>query len=263
MATDSHLLTGAHGLDAIPPGAERDGFAEHLLSCNQCRFEARSLRETAGALGGLVAAEPPPGLHERVLRQIVRTPQDRVGRAWRRGRPARLDGRGAPWTSGRPRHRRPAAAAAALLLGVGLGTAGAVQLDRARQTRLAADSALRDVEVSRQEASAVVAVVADPDARRVAVDVSGGRATLVSAGSRAVLLAAGLPALPADRAYQVWVVHGQAVTSAGLGPKGRSGGLTWHRLVDGLAGGDSVALSVEPAGGSDQPTTTPIAVLTT
>jgi anti-sigma-K factor RskA len=105
-------------------------------------------------------------------------------------------------------------------------------------------------------------VVTDPGARLVQQRLpGGGTATIVAAGDRAVLAGAALPALPDDRTYQLWIVRGQQVTSAGLGPAGSAAGGRWSRLVEGVRPGDVVAVSVEPSGGSAQPTTTPLVTL--
>ena len=76
----------------------------------------------------------------------------------------------------------------------------------------------------------------------------------------AVVIATGLDALPEDLAYQLWLIDDEGPTSSGLFDVSSTG--------DGeqvLAGGvgDAIALgiSVEPAGGSEAPTTTPVAVV--
>ena len=72
-----------------------------------------------------------------------------------------------------------------------------------------------------------------------------------------------LPPLPSGRAYQLWIVRPGAITSAGLGPAGADAAGRWTRFLDGVRPGDTVAVSVEPLGGSPQPTTTPIVALPT
>ncbi|WP_329791477.1 anti-sigma factor [Lentzea sp. DG1S-22] len=68
---------------------------------------------------------------------------------------------------------------------------------------------------------------------------------------KAAFLANGLPSLPADRAYQLWVVRPDGPHSAGL--------LQDEPVVaDGLADAWALALTVEPSGGSPAPTTTPV-----
>jgi hypothetical protein len=105
--------------------------------------------------------------------------------------------------------------------------------------------------------------VTDPGARLVQQRLPrGGTATIVVAGTRAVLGGSGLPALAADRRYQLWIIRGSRITSAGLGPAGDEGHDRWSRLVDGVRSGDVLAVSVEPLQGSPQPTTAPLVTLT-
>ncbi len=85
---------------------------------------------------------------------------------------------------------------------------------------------------------------------------AAGMAIFPSAGTGYIMVE-GLPELGPDQTYQAWYGVGDEMTSAGLvsaGPHGVAivGGL------DPVAGTDSVALTVEPAGGVDQPTGTPI-----
>lgn len=77
-----------------------------------------------------------------------------------------------------------------------------------------------------------------------------------------LLIASNLPALAPGRTYQMWVIpKGGAPRPAGLFQADARGGAV-HILqgaVD-VAGTGAMAISVEPAGGSAQPTTTPIIV---
>ena len=62
-----HELTAAYALHALD---ERDvaAFEAHLAQCPDCRAELASFQETAGALAyGAPAAEPPDALRERIL----------------------------------------------------------------------------------------------------------------------------------------------------------------------------------------------------
>ncbi len=69
-----------------------------------------------------------------------------------------------------------------------------------------------------------------------------------------------LPPAPAGRAYQVWVMNESTATSVRVFDSGEDG----HALVEEIAlpdspnGVTSVLITVEPAGGSRQPTTAPI-----
>jgi len=70
----------------------------------------------------------------------------------------------------------------------------------------------------------------------------------------------GLPALPAGKVYQLWLIGKPKTVSAGLLPAAKNG-QTPAVLATGVVKGDTLGLTVEPAGGSAQPTTTPILAL--
>jgi anti-sigma-K factor RskA len=86
----------------------------------------------------------------------------------------------------------------------------------------------------------------------------GGSATVFISGSQAAVVADGVRGLPDDRVYQLWLVRPTQIVSAGLGPEGAEAGGRWSRLITGVTAGDQIAISVEPAGGSAQPTTKPL-----
>ncbi|MPZ98421.1 MAG: hypothetical protein GEU80_03620 [Dehalococcoidia bacterium] len=87
----------------------------------------------------------------------------------------------------------------------------------------------------------------------------GGRFVYLSEEQLAVVTFDRLDPLPEGRAYQVWAIHeGQAPQSAGLLAPSADGAASIAIPVA-LEAGDVVAVSVEPAGGSPQPTSDPIA----
>ena len=69
-----HELSGAYALDALD-NAERERFERHLRRCPACAEDVRRMTATATALAMAVAAEPPPGLKQRVLAAAAATPQ--------------------------------------------------------------------------------------------------------------------------------------------------------------------------------------------
>ena len=91
----------------------------------------------------------------------------------------------------------------------------------------------------------------------------GGVATVVLAADRhqLVVITNGLPALPAGKVYQLWLIGKTKIVSAGLLPPATSSGRTTPVLASGVVKGDTLGLTVEPAPGSAQPTTTPILAL--
>jgi anti-sigma factor RsiW len=235
MSADLHTLTGAYAAHALSD-TERLAFERHLDACPACAREVRELEATAARLGAAVAAPPPPELWDRIRAEALATRQ--LPPVAERGRRA---GRRVPLLL---------AAAAALLVAVlsvtalNLGLLG--RADRADRT-----------------ADLVAAVLAAPDARRVAALPGGaGQATVVVSRQRgrAVFVADELPPAPAARTYQLWVVSRSGPRPAGLVEVAGEGRVT--RLLDGpVTGNEQVAMTVERQGGAARPTSEPVVVV--
>ncbi len=105
-----------------------------------------------------------------------------------------------------------------------------------------------------------VAVLAAPDLVRI--DLAGQPTAPQSSGralwSRArgmVFATSNLPAAPAGRVYQVWVVTAGAPISAGLVvPDPAGGGMTYFYTPPDIPAPTAVAVTLEPAGGVPAPT---------
>ncbi len=230
-----HLLTGAYAADALD-AEEREAFDAHLADCAACRQEVAELSATTARLALGVSEPAPAGMRERVLAEAARTRQVSPT-------VADLDAR----RSRRAWYQQPASAAAAVLLVVagGLGWLAAVEQGRAAEARQLADR--------------VASVATDPDGVERTVAVSGGgTGTVIAAGNLAVFHGSDLPALPDGRAYQLWRIRGQESTSAGV--LGRGGEVTG--VVTDLGPTDAVGVTVEPASGSERPTTEPVFLVT-
>ena len=247
---DLHTLTGAYALDAVA-GAERDLFEHHLDRCRPCGNEVRGLAETATELGMAAAMPPPPRVKERVLAAVTVTRQlppvvdrPRGAARWMPRRAGRPDLR----TSWTPR-LAAAMAVVSLVVAVGLGAVGL-------RTQHELDSA-------RAQNQAIAAVLAAPDARIMTqATTDGGTATVVVSRveGKLVFTTAGLPQLPSSKVYELWLMGPPQIRRAGLLPTPASG-RTAPVLASGLAAGDSVGVTVEPAGGTSKPTTSPIVVM--
>ena len=87
----------------------------------------------------------------------------------------------------------------------------------------------------------------------------GARAELVTLeGDRAVLVAENMPPVPEGKTYQIWVIKGDTPKPSGLfEPKGNSVAAVVENPVERA---DAVAVTVEPEGGSKEPTTDPMLV---
>jgi anti-sigma-K factor RskA len=227
--SDPHLLTGAYALDALDD-VERAGVERHLRTCTECAAEVAELREVGSWLAERVAVPPPPELKNRVLAMAHETRQVSPPS------PVHLPRVG-------PRRLLAAAAAVVVLAGgVGLGTAAWQNHEAAQQARI--------------EATRITDVLTDPARTESAAEIAGGgQATVVAADGSAVFAARDLPPAEPGKAYQLWVVGGDRIRSAGLLDVEDGTARAW---VTGVGPGSSLAVSVEPEGGSEQPTTTPI-----
>jgi anti-sigma-K factor RskA len=240
-----HSLSGAYALDALEPGAERDRFTRHLSRCQSCASEVRGFREVATALAFATAAEPPAGLRDRVLAAAARTrqqPPEVAGGSHARPRRTRARVPWVPWLSG-------VVATASIVVAVLFGFAQAHTQDELNQVRA--------------QNQALSVVLSAPRVQVLSqVSTSGGKAIVVLAAERHELavVTTGLPALPAGKVYQLWLIGKPTITSAGLLPPAKDG-QTPAVLATGVVKGDTLGLTVEPAGGSAQPTTKPILAL--
>ncbi|MFI6813704.1 anti-sigma factor [Nonomuraea sp. NPDC050328] len=258
MNPEIHALSGAYALNALGK-AEETEFERHLSGCSACSAEVRGLRETAALLALDAAAAPPPDLRARVLaaaRHVRQAPPDltpatrveqRTGPLPRR---ARAGGRTGPGKR-RPRRSWP------VRLALGLTAAATVA---AAVLGVVAFDGLRDLERVRETQRELVEVLAAPDARTLRRPVtSGGTATLVVSRERGRLLFAahGLPALPEGRVYELWLMGPGGARPAGL-LTDDGAGQTLPLLTSPEADDRHLGLTVEPAGGSAQPTTVPL-----
>lgn len=261
---DLHTLTGAYAVNAVS-GRERAAFERHLEVCASCAQEVRELTATAERLGLAVAATAPPEMKEQVLRRIatVRQEPPAVGRQARHGGGG---GSGAAGTgAGRsvPRFVLAACVAAAAAFG-GVAVWQQQQLQDARQ----------ETRQVRQHADTVYRVLAAPDAASNSAKLGGAASgatgtVVVSRGQdRAVFIAEGMPSLPGDKVYQLWFDDGGTMRSAGLVPRSGAAGASGATgaanavIMQGKVGHASgMGITVEPAGGSAQPTTQPLALM--
>jgi anti-sigma-K factor RskA len=235
-----HLLTGVYALDALDD-VERARFERHLRSCGSCAAEVLDFHEAAASLADRVTTNPPPRLRAAVLAEVARTRQVSPSERVHLRRP-----------SGR---RILATAAAAVVIAATAGLGGV-----AWQSRQAAHDAHVAAVQEAQRANELTQVLTDPsNSETVGTLTGGGYATVVAARGRAVFATSQLPALPDGKRYQVWLIKpDKRILSAGLlGVKDGSG----QSLVSDVRPGDALAVSVEPEGGSKQPTTTPLVAI--
>jgi Anti-sigma-K factor rskA/Putative zinc-finger len=284
---DLHVLTGSYALDALT-NSEREDFERHLHHCPSCEAEVRGLRETAARLAVAKSSRPPARMESAVLaatyrtRQLPPLPGERAARKLQRVRSSRplagLQGSGrresglhlpAPGGNTQQSNRRPAAdrpadrlslarrwtqmprlvgavAAASVAAAVGLGI-----------TQISTQHQLDTVQASN---AAITRVVQAPDARIEKKATDDGTVTVVFSSQRdaAVITTSKLTSLPSGRVYQLWVMSSAGARSAGLVSQPDQASQV---LAAGVRAGDKIGMTVEPAGGTSKPTTTPVLVV--
>ncbi|MEI5101764.1 anti-sigma factor [Streptomyces sp. PmtG] len=245
IGSDPHTLTGAYATNSLDE-EEHGAFEEHLARCASCAREVRELTAAAARLGLAVAVPARRGMRDEVLRRIstVRQETPRAEPAPRRGAVRRRVRRASRW-----------ALAACLAAAAALGGTAVWQHQRADEARERARRA-------EQRSEDLASLLAAPDARARTARIAGGaRATVVVSSGRdqAAFLASGMAEPPRGKVYQLWFNDQGTMRSAGLmDPERATTALLLAGPVDGATG---IGITVEPAGGSPEPTSAPVALL--
>ena len=248
MSTDVHTLSGAYALNALGP-EEAAEFRSHLDGCQACREEVRELQTAIARMGAAEAVAPPPDLKARILAAADRTRQEPPARPVTGGtsgtsEPTPIRNAGSRSTAagegGRPRWVTWLAAAAATLVVAGGGAYGV--------------QAMLDDEPPLSQAATRVFEAQDAHTATVETTDGGQLTVAVSAGRKEMAVdTRELPPLDENSVYQLWSVRGDEMVSAAILSDPEIG------AAMGMPDEETqVALTVEPAGGSEQPTTEPI-----
>ncbi|HLZ69507.1 MAG TPA: anti-sigma factor [Dehalococcoidia bacterium] len=262
-------LAGAIALGALPPEEARR-VEEHLSSCQRDHGSLLELRQVAALLPFAVdAIEPPPRLKQNLIAAALNDGAAAGAAPSADGQPRlrivpHVDERQAPAsapappvparaTPARPSRfwRQPGvwAAAAALLIAVGLG-AWNVSLQRRLNDRDAANH---------RQAQALTVLAAA--AHVTPLSGSGGLQLAFAAAPDGTghLVLTHVPAAPAGKIYQAWFIREGKPVSAGVF---NGDGVSVVPLQGSSAGAQIVAVTLEPAGGSLQPSGQPIEAAT-
>ena len=243
MSDDLHSLSGAYVLDALSD-RERADFEVHLGRCETCRDEVDSLRAVTPLLAETVAVTPPPALRADIMAAIRTTRQDPpiVDEPAVAEPVATAPSEGATVVPLRRRvSRQWAALAAAAALVVGGGVTWQV------------------VEQVTMSTSDKVLAASDAQSWQ-ATTANGGTVRVVRSDEmgQAVLRVQGLADPGSGKAYQAWLQD----SSGAMVPAGIMTTTDGEMLLEGdvdKAAGDG--LTTEPAAGSPQPTTDPVALI--
>jgi anti-sigma-K factor RskA len=185
--------------------------------------EVKAVREAMAVVSAATAVEPPQQLRDRVLAEVSPTPVRELRPRVKR------------W------HTAVLAAAAAVVIGLGA---------------LGVGMALRPVPTQ----STAEQVFAAPDVRTISGDIGTGTATVVFSRERnaGVLVMNNVAPPQPGTVYQMWLINDQGPHSAGTMD---SVAPSTTAVLPDLGDSQTLAFTVEPPGGSPQPTTTPFAQL--
>lgn len=247
--SEIHGAVGSYVVNALDP-SELDEFEAHLAVCPTCTREVVEFGETAAELSLLATAPaPPPELRSSILsaisevrvlppladvepaqstpRQVVAQPEAPIDElAVRR----------------QQRRTRILTAAVAAVMVVALSLGGWVfSLVREQQSQVA-DQALETQLFS----------APDVEVHSATMKNGGKMSFVVSKGlNKAMFVSANLPATGNDKTYQLWTLNDAGAVPDNLVDGGGSRKQWFKGDVSGSSG---LAVSIEPAGGAQQPT---------
>ncbi len=232
-------------LGVLDPDAE-SRIALHAATCDECQALVDEATAVSGQLALAAPPHPaPPMLKLRVLREAGIAPQP----AWRRAL----------------RYARPAAAAAVIVIAIG-ALAGVIALQSQVNGLKDDNSALRaQVQGASKGANSGTALVAAllspgsvmaPITSTAAGAAPAGRLIWNDQQKKCWLVFDKLPALPATETYQLWASSADGTMwSLGTFSTSATGAVQYTATVgNDIAEYSSAIVTVEHAGGSDQPT---------
>ena len=222
--TECEELLALAAVGALSPD-EAAAMQKHVSSCQSCQATSRAFQQTAAVLpDSLDLLAPPAQLRRRLI--------ERVHPVARREKASRLR---SLWLRVPQSRLISAAGAAAVAAAVGLAILA---------TRPGAQPAAT-------RTFAVTGAAGEPALH--------GQLLYLPSSSRSVLSVAGLPAAPSSQVYEVWLIprSGSARPAAFLAPA--PDGSAWTAVVPGDPGDfKQLAATLEPAGGSTQPSGAPL-----
>lgn len=249
---DLHDLAVLYAVDALEPDEVQE-FEAHLADCAECQLEVHEMSDVTSELSRSVEATPPSSLRAAILAQIAETPQQSPTLPAAEPAPAPaptpriLPERGSnvvELASRRPSRLPYLVAAASVLLAVGFG-------GWALQSR-------QDVTEAHRQYTSIAELLATPDVRTASGALPGGGSgtvVLSRVQERAVFVAEDMPDLADSQVYELWTFDGGASPAGTFAP---ADGPAVVNLPSAALSAARILITVEPSGGSDHPTSTPI-----
>lgn len=231
---DLHLMTGAYVLDSLDD-LERAAFERHLPSCESCRVEVAELAATTAEIGIAQQAEPPESLRQDVMAVVSQTAQasPHVSKL----------GAGRRWTK--------------VLAGVAVASAvvGAFAVGSLTSSPTSGEL-LADEQTQMMIATA-------PDAKMMPMEMADGAHSSIvvsNAEGQALLVADGLPMPTNDDVYQLWLIDQTGTPHEMDMFRPDSDGQVALMVVGDFKDATALEMTMEPAGGSRQPSTPTIGI---
>lgn len=263
--SEIHGAVGSYVVNALDRD-EREEFEAHLAVCPTCTREVQEFCETAAELSLLASEAPPPAaLRSSILSAISEVrplpPELLPSEAPAGIAPAEPSPAAAKTAPGeRPidelalrrqqRRTRILSVLVAAVMAAALALGGVVYgLVQARQSQVAQQAAETEL-LTAPDVKTYTATMKD-----------GGQVSFVVSRSlnRAMFVGKDLPAVGADRAYQLWTLEGKAAIPDNTVPGGGDRKEFFREPLSGVTG---LAVSVEAAGGAQQPNPSTIQVIT-
>ena len=221
-----HSVLAAYVMSAVPED-EVPAIRAHILSCEKCFEEAERFAAALTVIPESIEAEPlPEGFADRVVTAAVGD------------EPAPETHKKKRWV---PSLRWSLAGLA--------GTAMIIALVVATVALVSANNRMNEYR------AAVAAVVHDPDARTLG-GAGGAEGVIATTDGGAVLVVADLGEAPTNRDYQLWLIEDGVPVPAETFDA--SGSVVVVNSQHSFDESDGAAVTVEPEGGSSEPTTDPV-----
>jgi anti-sigma-K factor RskA len=277
-------LSGAYALGALGP-EEAAEFESYMAKSPELRWEVNELTDTAVELGLATSpVEPSAALKASIMDEISRTPQlpalpalSIVGHDAERDIDAEpID---APTEAPAPSAAQGADLRADLRADLGAGERKAqVRWFASPLTAIVAVAAVvglvvgggilsnvvSDGREQSVQADRLAAINSADDRQQAVAEVTGGgTATLVWSDTllASAVMVDGMAPLPDSKVYELWYIGETGPRPAGTFTVDEAG-TSWRVLDGDMQAGDAVGVTIEPRGGSEQPTTDPVVAIT-
>jgi anti-sigma-K factor RskA len=228
-------------------GDERAKLDQHLATCAACRLELEQLRGDMALLAMSTAGPRPP---QRARQRLL----DAVAREARPSRAVQTSGRGAWWG-----WLGWAATAAVIVFAVALWR------DNSILRATVASESSREAESARQleELRKIAAPIIEPEAQRVTLVAAKtspqpqGKAFYLQKRGSLVFLASNMPALPPQKAYELWLIptSGNPIPAGVFKPDVHGSGSVVNPPLPAGTEAKAFAITVENEAGAAAPTT--------